>query len=125
MLGSFKTAFKVSELRTKLLYTLGMIFIFRLGAHIPVPGVVPERFAELVNSGVIFGFFDIISGGALKNFSVFAMGIMPYINASIILNLLTVVIPHLEKLKRKARKGVKKLPSIPATLQLSWLLSRV
>lgn len=109
MLGSFKTAFKVSELRTKLLYTLGMIFVFRLGAHIPVPGVVPERFAELVNSGVIFGFFDIISGGALKNFSVFAMGIMPYINASIILNLLTVVIPHLEKLKKEGEEGRKKI----------------
>jgi len=109
LLQSFKTAFKVSELRTKLLYTLGMLFIFRLGAHIQVPGVNPERFAELVNSGVIFGFFDIISGGALKNFSVFAMGIMPYINASIILNLLTVVIPHLEKLKKEGEEGRKKI----------------
>ena len=109
MLESFKSAFKVSELRTKLLYTLGMIFIFRLGAHIPVPGVVPERFAELVNSGAIFGFFDIISGGALKNFSVFAMGIMPYINASIILQLLTVVIPHLEKLHKEGEEGRKKI----------------
>lgn len=109
MLGSFKTAFKVSELRTKLLYTLGMIFIFRLGAHIPVPGVNPERFADLVNSGVIFGFFDIISGGALKNFSVFAMGIMPYINASIILQLLTVVIPHLERLHKEGEEGRKKI----------------
>ncbi|MDD2553135.1 MAG: preprotein translocase subunit SecY [Desulfotomaculaceae bacterium] len=109
MLQGLKTAFKVSDLRTKLLYTLGMLFIFRLGAHIPVPGVVPERFAELVSSGAIFGFFDIISGGALKNFSVFAMGIMPYINASIILNLLTVVIPHLEKLKKEGEEGRKKI----------------
>jgi preprotein translocase subunit SecY len=109
LLESFKSAFKVSELRTKLLYTLGMIFIFRLGAHIPVPGVIPERFAELVNSGAIFGFFDIISGGALKNFSVFAMGIMPYINASIILQLLTVVIPHLEKLHKEGEEGRKKI----------------
>ncbi|MDD4334583.1 MAG: preprotein translocase subunit SecY [Desulfotomaculaceae bacterium] len=109
MLQSFKTAFKVSELRTKLLYTLGMLFIFRLGVHIPVPGVNPERFADLVNSGAIFGFFDIISGGALKNFSVFAMGIMPYINASIILSLLTVVIPHLEKLKKEGEEGRKKI----------------
>lgn len=109
MLGSFKSAFKVSELRTKLLYTLGMIFIFRLGAHVPVPGVNPERFADLVNSGAIFGFFDIISGGALKNFSVFAMGIMPYINASIILNLLTVVVPHLERLKKEGEEGRKKI----------------
>jgi preprotein translocase subunit SecY len=109
LLGSFKSAFKVSELRTKLLYTLGMIFIFRLGAHIPVPGVNIERFAELVNSGMIFGFFDIISGGALKNFSVFAMGIMPYINASIILQLLTVVIPHLERLQKEGEEGRKKI----------------
>ncbi|MFA4884516.1 MAG: preprotein translocase subunit SecY [Desulfotomaculaceae bacterium] len=109
MLESFKSAFKVSELRTKLLYTLGMIFIFRLGAHIPVPGVNIERFAELVNSGAIFGFFDIISGGALKNFSVFAMGIMPYINASIILQLLTVVIPHLERLQKEGEEGRKKI----------------
>ncbi len=109
MLESFKSAFKVSELRTKLLYTLGMIFIFRLGAHIPVPGVNIDRFAELVNSGMIFGFFDIISGGALKNFSVFAMGIMPYINASIILQLLTVVIPHLEQLKKEGEEGRKKI----------------
>ncbi|TEB11718.1 preprotein translocase subunit SecY [Pelotomaculum propionicicum] len=109
MLESFKSAFKVSELRTKLLYTLAMIFIFRLGAHIPVPGVNTERFAELVNSGVIFGFFDIISGGALKNFSVFAMGIMPYINASIILQLLTVVIPHLERLQKEGEEGRKKI----------------
>ena len=109
MLESFKSAFKVSELRTKLLSTLGMIFIFRLGAHIPVPGVNIDRFAELVNSGMIFGFFDIISGGALKNFSVFAMGIMPYINASIILQLLTVVIPHLEQLKKEGEEGRKKI----------------
>jgi preprotein translocase subunit SecY len=109
LLESFKSAFKVSELRTKLLYTLGMIFIFRLGAHIPVPGINVERFADLVNSGVIFGFFDIISGGALKNFSVFAMGIMPYINASIILQLLTVVIPHLERLHKEGEEGRKKI----------------
>jgi len=109
LLESFKSAFKVSELRTKLLSTLGMIFIFRLGAHIPVPGVNIDRFAELVNSGMIFGFFDIISGGALKNFSVFAMGIMPYINASIILQLLTVVIPHLEQLKKEGEEGRKKI----------------
>jgi preprotein translocase subunit SecY len=100
---------KVSELRSKLLYTLGMIFIFRLGAHIPVPGINTEKFAELVNSGLIFGFFDVISGGALKNFSLFAMGIMPYINASIIMQLLTVVIPHLEQLSKEGEEGRKKI----------------
>lgn len=109
MLESLKNALKVSELRTKLLYTLGMIFVFRLGAHIPIPGVNAEKFAELVNSGVIFGFFDVISGGALKNFAVFAMGITPYINASIILQLLTVVIPHLERLAKEGEEGRKKI----------------
>ena len=109
MLESLKNAVKVSELRTKLLFTLGMIFIFRLGAHIPIPGVNPERFAELVNSGLIFGFFDVISGGALKNFAIFAMGITPYINASIIMQLLTVVIPHLERLSKEGDEGRKKI----------------
>ncbi|MDF9407561.1 MAG: preprotein translocase subunit SecY [Pelotomaculum sp. PtaB.Bin013] len=109
MLGSFANALKATELRTKILYTLGLIFVFRLGAHIPVPGVNPERFAELVGSGAIFGFFDVISGGALKNFSVFAMGIMPYINASIIMQLLTVVIPHLERLNKEGEEGRKKI----------------
>ena len=109
MLDSLKNAVKVSELRTKLLFTLGMIFIFRLGAHIPIPGVNPERFAELVASGLIFGFFDVISGGALKNFAIFAMGITPYINASIIMQLLTVVIPHLERLNKEGPEGRKKI----------------
>ncbi|BAF58521.1 preprotein translocase subunit SecY [Pelotomaculum thermopropionicum SI] len=109
MLESLKNALKVSELKAKLLYTLGMIFIFRLGAHVPVPGVNPDKFAELVSSGLIFGFFDVISGGALKNFSVFAMSITPYINASIIMQLLTVVIPHLERLAKEGEEGRKKI----------------
>jgi preprotein translocase subunit SecY len=86
-----------------------MIFIFRLGAHVPVPGVNADKFAELVRSGLIFGFFDVISGGALKNFSVFAMSITPYINASIIMQLLTVVIPHLERLSKEGEEGRKKI----------------
>ncbi len=109
MLESLRNALKVSELKTKLLYTLGMIFIFRLGAQVPVPGVIPERFAELVNSGMIFGFFNIVSGGALINFSIFAMGIMPYINASIIMQLLTSVIPQLERLAKEGEEGRKKI----------------
>ncbi|TEB13525.1 preprotein translocase subunit SecY [Pelotomaculum sp. FP] len=109
MLESLRSSVRVSELRSKLLFTLAMIFVFRLGAHIPIPGVNPERFAELVSSGMIFGFFDVISGGALKNFSLFAMGITPYINASIIMQLLTVVIPHLERLKKEGAEGTKKI----------------
>lgn len=109
MLESLRSSVKVSELRYKLLFTLAMIFVFRLGAHIPIPGVNPEKFAELVSSGLIFGFFDVISGGALKNFAIFAMGITPYINASIIMQLLTVIIPQLERLKKEGAEGQKKI----------------
>lgn len=109
MLESLRSTVRVSELRSKLLFTLAMIFVFRLGAHIPIPGVNPDKFAELVSSGLIFGFFDVISGGALKNFAIFAMGITPYINASIIMQLLTVVIPHLERLKKEGNEGTKKI----------------
>lgn len=109
MFEGLANIFKASDLRTKILYTLGLIFVFRLGAHIPVPGVNAEKFAELVSSGAIFGFFDVISGGALKNFSIFAMGIMPYINASIIMQLMTVAIPHLERLKKEGDEGRKKI----------------
>jgi len=109
LVDGLKGAFKVSELRTKLLFTLSMIFIFRLGAHIPVPGVDVAKFNELIAEGMLFSFFDVISGGAFKSFSVFAMSIVPYINASIIMNLLTVVIPHLEKLAKEGEEGRKKI----------------
>jgi len=109
LVDGLKGAFKVSELRTKLLFTLSMIFIFRLGAHIPVPGVDVAKFNELIADGMLFSFFDVISGGAFKAFSVFAMSIIPYINASIIMNLLTVVIPHLEKLAKEGEEGRKKI----------------
>ncbi len=101
-----------------------MIFVFRLGAHIPVPGVNSQVFADLVNSNALFGFFDVISGGSFKRFSIFAMSITPYINASIIMQLLTVVIPRLEKLAKEGEEGRKKLPSTPATLRWCWLLCR-
>lgn len=109
LVDGLKGAFKVSELRTKLLFTLSMIFIFRLGAHIPVPGVDVVKFNDLIAEGMLFSFFDVISGGAFKSFSVFAMSIVPYINASIIMNLLTVVIPHLEKLAKEGEEGRKKI----------------
>lgn len=109
MLNSLKTAFKLEELRNKLLFTLAMIFLFRVGAHIPVPGVNPEAFADLLAKGQLLAFFDVISGGAFKNASIFAMSITPYINASIIMQLLTVVIPHLERLAKEGEEGRKKI----------------
>ncbi|MDI6709837.1 MAG: preprotein translocase subunit SecY [Thermoanaerobacterales bacterium] len=108
-LSSLQQALKVSELRSKLLFTVAMLLVFRIGAHIPVPGVNPDAIARLIESGALFGFFDVISGGAFKNFSVFAMGIIPYINASIIMQLLTVVIPALERLSKEGEEGRKKI----------------
>ncbi|MBE0467243.1 MAG: preprotein translocase subunit SecY [Candidatus Desulforudis sp.] len=108
-LSTLQAALKVSELRGKLLFTLAMLLIFRVGAHIPTPGVRPEAMVELIQSGMLFGFFDVISGGAFKNFSIFAMGIIPYINASIIMQLLTVVIPKLERLSKEGEEGRKKI----------------
>ncbi|MCL6612209.1 MAG: preprotein translocase subunit SecY [Peptococcaceae bacterium] len=109
MISTLQAAWKIEELRRKLVFTLAMLFVFRLGAHIPVPGVDSRVFAELVASNTLFGFFDVISGGAFKNFSVFAMSITPYINASIIMQLLTVVIPHLERLSKEGEEGRKKI----------------
>ncbi|WP_031517178.1 preprotein translocase subunit SecY [Desulfofalx alkaliphila] len=109
MLDSLRNAFKVSELKNKLLFTLAMLLVFRVAAHIPVPGVDPSLFKELAQSNMLFGFFDVISGGAFANISVVAMGIFPYINASIIMQLLTVVIPRLEQLAKEGEEGRKKI----------------
>ncbi len=106
MLGSFSQAFKVGDLRKKLLFTLFMLLVFRIGAHVPVPGINPEALEQLLK-GQLFGFFDIISGGAFKRFSIFAMSITPYINASIIMQLLTVVVPRLEELQKEGEEGRK------------------
>jgi len=109
VLSGLKSAVFTPELRTRLFFTVGLIIVFRLGAHIPVPGVNPEVVADLIKTGALFGFIDVISGGAFKNFSVFAMSIIPYINASIIMQLLTVVIPHLERLSKEGEEGRKKI----------------
>ncbi|MCF8011755.1 MAG: preprotein translocase subunit SecY [Clostridiales bacterium] len=109
MLGSLQSVLKVTELRTKIIFTVLMFFIFRLGAHIPVPQVDVEAFRDLLGQGVFFSFFNTISGGAFKSFSLFAMSIIPYINASIIMQLLTVVIPHLERLSKEGEEGRKKI----------------
>lgn len=108
MLSTLQNAWKIDELRQKILFTIGMFLIFRIGAHIPVPGVDSEALKGLLSQN-IFGFIDVVSGGAFKKFTVFAMGIMPYINASIIMQLLTVVIPYFEKLAKEGQEGRKKI----------------
>ncbi|MFB7126943.1 preprotein translocase subunit SecY [Kitasatospora xanthocidica] len=112
MLSAFARAFQTPDLRKKLLFTLGIMVLFRLGSHIPMPGVsftaVNECVKETKNSG-LFGLVNLFSGGALLQLTIFALGIMPYITASIILQLLTVVIPRLEMLKKEGQAGQAKI----------------
>jgi preprotein translocase subunit SecY len=102
---------KMSELKSRLLFVLGALVVFRLGAHIPVPGIDPDVLAKLFESqsGGILGMFNMFSGGALERFTVFALGIMPYISASIIMQLLTVVSPQLEQLKKEGEAGRRQI----------------
>ena len=102
---------KLTELRQRLLFLLGAIVVFRICTHIPVPGINPAALATLFNSqsGTILDMFNMFSGGALKRFSVVALGIMPYISASIILQLLTLVHPKLEQLKKEGETGRRKI----------------
>ncbi|MGI6225182.1 MAG: preprotein translocase subunit SecY [Peptococcales bacterium] len=109
MLQALRSALKIGDLRQKIIFTLMMFLVFRIGAHIPVPGINLDVIAELIAKGQLLGFFDVISGGAFKNFSIFAMSITPYINASIIMQLLTVVVPYLERLAKEGAEGRKKI----------------
>lgn len=108
MATSIRNAWRVPELRKKMLMTLLMLLIFRLGTHIPVPGLSAAALSELAKSGSsLFGFFNIISGGAFSNASIFSMSISPYITASIIIQLLTIAIPKLEQLSKEGEHGRK------------------
>jgi preprotein translocase subunit SecY len=111
MIGGFQNIPKIPELKKKILFTLFMLAIYRLGCHIPTPGIDGAALSAFFSSkqGTLFGLFDMFSGGALSQMSVMALGIMPYISASIILELLTVVIPYLEKLKKEGEQGRKKI----------------
>lgn len=110
MIDTLKNAFKIPDLRKKLIFTLLMLIVYRVGTRIPVPGIDAEAFTALIDRfGQLGSFLDIISGGAFKQVSIFAMGITPYINASIIMNLLTVAIPALEKLQKEGDTGRKKI----------------
>ena len=111
MLETIRNAWKVVDLRKKLLYTLLLMIVFRLGSCIPVPmldaSALEQLFSATENS--LFGFMDLVSGGAFKNATIFAMGITPYINSSIIMQLLCVAIPALERLQKEGEEGRKKI----------------
>ena len=106
MLETLRDALKTQEMRKKILFTLMMFLIFRIGSHIPVPGIDKTQIAALIEQIKLLGFFDTISGSALKNVSIFAMSITPYINASIIIQLLTVIFPRLEAIAKDDRKKI-------------------
>lgn len=102
---------KFGDLKRRLLFLVGALIVYRIGAHIPVPGIDPARLAELFQSqaGGILGVFNLFSGGALSRFTIFALGIMPYISASIIMQLMTVAVPQLEALKKEGEGGRRKI----------------
>ena len=108
---SFQNIFKIPELRIRILFTLLMLAVYRIGAHVPTPGINNDELAKFLQKegGALLGFLDIFSGGALSRLTIFALGMMPYISASIILQLLTVVIPHLSKLAKEGERGRKKI----------------
>lgn len=109
MLSALSNIAKITELRQKVVFTLAMFIVFRAGTHIPVPGVNAAMIEQLFTSGNLFGLLDMFSGGALSKFSIFAMSITPYINASIILQLLQVVVPTLERWSKEGEEGRKKI----------------
>jgi len=112
LLETFRNLFKIPDLKKRLLFTLAMIVVVRLGSHLPLPGVDKEAMANLFAQGGILGFFDLFAGGALSRFSIFALGIMPYINASIIMNLLTAVVPTLEHWAKEGEEGRSKITKV-------------
>ena len=119
MLSALSNIYRIPELRQKITFTLIMFAIFRMGTHIPVPGVNPAVIEQLFSSGNLFGLLDLFSGGALSKFSIFAMSITPYINASIIIQLLTVVIPTLEQWSKEGQEGHKKTTQVTRYLTVA------
>lgn len=113
MLDSVKGTFAMPDLKRKILFTLAALFIYRLGSHVPTPGVDTAALAELFKqgsaTGTVLGFLDLFAGGALSRFSVFALGVTPYINASIVMQLLAVIIPSIESMQKEGLEGRQKI----------------
>ena len=105
----FKQVLELPDLRKKILFTLAMFLVARVGTHIPAPGVDIERLTSMVNSNDLLGFFNMFSGGAFMRVSIFSLGVMPYINASIIVQLLGVLVPKLEELQKEGESGRQKI----------------
>jgi preprotein translocase subunit SecY len=124
LLSSIQNIFSIPDLRKRVLFMLGLIAVYRVGAFIPTPGINHEALMQAFNAqgGTIFGFLDVFTGGSLRRFSIFALGIMPYITASIILQLATVVVPYLEKLSKEGELGRKKITQYTRYLTVALTL---
>jgi len=109
MLETLRNSMRLPGLRKRLLFTVAMLALVRIAAHIPVPGVDLDQLAAIFGAGGFFQFFDIVAGGAFSKFAIVAMGVTPYINSSIIMQLLTVVIPRLEEMQKEGEEGRKKI----------------
>src|SRR5512135_1191440 len=109
MIEAVRNAFRLPDLRRKLLITLGILVVYRLAAHVPIPGVNTTALNQIFQSNQLLGLLNMLSGGALANFSVMAMGVYPYITASIIIQLLMPIVPQLEALGKEGEQGRNKL----------------
>jgi len=115
MLAAFANTLKIPELKKRIIFTLGLVAVCRVGAYVPTPGIdgfqLAEFFAEMARTsgGTLFGIMNLLSGGAMEQCTIFALGIMPYISASIIIQLLTAVFPALERLAKEGESGRKKI----------------
>lgn len=109
MIDGFRDAFRLPDLKRRILFVIAALFVYRLGAHIPTPGIDSEAMSRLFAQGGVLGFLDLFAGGALRRFSVFALGVAPYINSSIVMQLLVVIFPTLEKMQKEGEEGRKKI----------------
>ena len=125
LIETIKNIFKIEELRKRILYTLGLLLIYRLGSFVTLPGINPEALANLhnqVEGNGLLGLLDLFSGGAFSNASIFALGIMPYISASIVIQLMGILVPHFQKLQREGESGRRKLNQWTRYLTIAVIL---
>ncbi|MFM7053401.1 MAG: preprotein translocase subunit SecY [Bacteroidota bacterium] len=126
LITTIRNIFRIEELRSRILYTLGLILVYRLGAHIVLPGVDPEQLGGLKaqSEGGILGLIDMFAGGAFSQASIFALGIMPYISASIVVQLLTIAVPYFQKMQKEGESGRKKMNQITRWLTVLVVLGQ-
>ena len=122
MLSTLRNAWKVPDLKKRILWTIFLVAIFRMGSYIPVPGINTDTLGQMAQSNGLLSFYDLIAGGSFSRFSVFALGVTPYINASIIMSLLTIAIPRLEQISKEGEEGRKKIKKVERYLAIVFAI---